>query len=241
MTDTTSTSTQDARIAGAGTISGGQYQDVTIAGAGAIPGDIECRKLKISGTADCRGNVKAERVEVSGAATFGGDLEAAELSAGGTVEVRGNLRGGHTKASGALTVAGSVSVEHLELAGAVTVRGDAQAERFDGRGAFRIDGLLNASQIDVSLWGRSEVREIGGERISIRQGRGWSPFTEKHLYAETIEGDDVRLEDVSAKVVRGGHVEIGPGCRIDLVEFTGDFKQGNGANVGTARKVEAQA
>jgi len=44
---------------------------------------------------------------------------------------------------------------------------------------------------------------------------------------------------VTAKVVRGGHVELGPGCRVDLVEYTGDIKQGNGANVGTARKVEA--
>lgn len=241
MSDTTSTSAQDMNMAGAGNLSGGSYRNVTLAGATTVTGDIECVRLKIGGAVTCRGNVKAERVDVGGAATFQGDVEADEFTSGGTGEIRGDLRGGHAKAAGTLGVGGSVDVEYLELAGWLKVQGGVAAERLDGVGAFRIEGLLNAATVDVRLSGRSEVREIGGERIAVRPGRGWSLFTERHLYAETIEGDDVRLEDVTAKVVRGGHVELGPGCRVDLVEYTGELKQGNGAVVGASRKVDAAA
>ncbi len=80
---------------------------------------------------------------------------------------------------------------------------------------------------------------FGGERVNVREGQGFAFFLDKHLYAETIEADEVRLEETTCKVVRGKTVVIGPGCQIDLVEYVDDFKHAGGA-VGTARKVEGR-
>ena len=232
--------TNDVRIAGVGSSSGGTFRDVTVAGVGTIEGDIECRTFKVGGMADVHGSVKAETINIGGVANFAGDVAAESFKVGGTADVRGKLTGGKVKVGGMITVAGGVDVQRVDLRGAFTIEGDCQAEVFDGRGAFKIHGLLNAGTVDVQLWGRCEVREIGGERINVRQGRGFAFFLEQHLYTDTIEADEVRLEDTTAKVVRGDTVEVGPGCQIELVEYVTDFKQ-TGGTVTTARKVEAGA
>ena len=41
--------------------------------------------------------------------------------------------------------------------------------------------------------------------------------------ATLIEATTIRLEDVCAGVVSGEHVTIGPNCRIDRLDCTGDF------------------
>jgi len=230
----------DMKIAGVGSSSGGTYRDVSVAGVGTIDGDIACRTFKVGGMSDVHGNLTADKVDIGGVANFAGDVAAGEMSVGGTADVRGKLTGGTVKAGGVVTVGGGVDVQRVELRGMFTIEGDCQAEVFDGRGAFKVRGLLNAGTVDVQLWGRCEVREIGGERVNVREGRGFAFFLEQHLYAETIEADEVRLEDTTAKVVRGSLVEVGPGCDIELVEYVTDFKQ-TGGTVGTARKVEAGA
>ena len=47
----------------------------------------------------------------------------------------------------------------------------------------------------------------------------------KELTAEVIEGDKVEIEYTQADVVRGNHIKIGPGCKVDLVEYKGEFGQ----------------
>ncbi|MCL6576409.1 hypothetical protein [Kyrpidia sp.] len=42
---------------------------------------------------------------------------------------------------------------------------------------------------------------------------------------ETIEGDDIYLENTRARVVRGTRVQIGPGCQIGLLEYSEDFSK----------------
>lgn len=230
----------DMRIAGVGSSSGGTYRDVTVAGVGTLDGDIRCRLFKVGGMADVHGSLTAETVDVGGVANFAGDVAADEMDVGGTADIRGRLTGGRVRSGGVITVGGGVDVQRVELRGVFTIEGDCQAEVFDGRGAFKVKGLLNAGTIDVQLWGRCEVREMGGERVNVREGRGFAFFLEQHLYAETIEADEVRLEDTTAKVVRGKLVEVGPGCDIELVEYVTDFKQ-TGGTVATARMVDAGA
>jgi len=40
------------------------------------------------------------------------------------------------------------------------------------------------------------------------------------LQAEQIEATDVSIEWSNVRVVRGNRVRIGPGCRIELLEYT---------------------
>ena len=41
----------------------------------------------------------------------------------------------------------------------------------------------------------------------------------RRLSVVVVEGDEVRLENTDASVVRGRRVSIGPGCRIETVEY----------------------
>jgi hypothetical protein len=57
------------------------------------------------------------------------------------------------------------------------------------------------------------------------------------LAAETIEGDNVYLENATVKVVRGGDVNIGPGCLIGAVEYKKNFHKDGSSTVRESKKV----
>ena len=96
--------------------------------------------------------------------------------------------------------------------------------------------MLNSGKIEVRLLGPCEAMEIGGGQIHIKgilHGIG----AHKYLTVDTVEGDNIRLECTHAKVVRGKRVEIGPGCDIDLVEYTDVFRQSRQAIVKSSQRV----
>lgn len=243
MDDTTARG--DMSIAGAGTIATGRYRKVHVAGSANMTGDIDCVSFKVSGTADGRGKLKAETMTVSGAIRFDGGVDAAEVRISGSASLGGDVRAGRLRVAGSVDVGGDFSGDTVELQGYLRVKGDCAAERFRCQGGFSVDGLLNAGAVDVTLGAPCVAKEIGGEAIVVR----YSPFVLKRLVAllmppqnlrltvETIEGDDVRLEHTSAKVVRGTRVVLGPGCEVEFVEYTEAFEQSPNAKVKTARKV----
>jgi cytoskeletal protein CcmA (bactofilin family) len=245
MNDTTTKG--DIKIAGAGTVATGTYRLVSVSGTATITGDVECETLKVSGSADGRGSLKADKVTVSGTIAYSGGVEAQDMRVSGSANIGESLKGGMLNVSGSARVGGDLVGETVQIHGALTVDGDCEAERFSGEGGFTIGGLLNAGAIDVTLWGPCRVREIGGEAISVRFGRGsfrrlvamFVPEWDTRLTCESIEGDDVRLEHTTARTVRGGSVVLGPNCDIGLVEYTGSYSAAPDAKVKEARKVEA--
>lgn len=237
MTDTNSR--PNGRIAGAGDLTGGVYGDVTIAGAGNVRGDIDAISLRIAGAGDITGNVTAGTLNISGTATVSGNVKAGTMSVSGTGDVRGDVTADIFKVAGSATVTGRVDAQRVEIKGTTKIGGDVSAEVFDAQGVFSVNGLLNAGNVNIRLYGGSDARDIGGERIEVALGKtwGWIPFFgERNLTADSIEGDVVVLEYTRAKVVRGHDVRIGAGCEIDLVEYTGTFA--GAAGVRASRKVE---
>jgi len=218
----------DLKINGQSSAAGGKYNDVIINGEGRIEGDLDCINLKINGKCSMNGNVKADSVNVNGEASIKGDLEAGKAKIQGTADIDGNL-----------------FVDKAETYGIISVDGDCNAEIFKIGGTFAIEGLLNAGELELTLYGSSRAREIGGEKITVKRkgkydllglksmiiGRG------KGLTVETIEGDDIYLEDTKAKVVRGNNIELGPGCEIELLEYKENFKQDEKAEIGTHKKI----
>jgi cytoskeletal protein CcmA (bactofilin family) len=217
----------DLKINGQSSAAGGKYNAVIINGEGRIEGDLDCINLKINGKCSMNGNVKADSVNVNGEASIKGDLEAEKAKIHGTADIDGNL-----------------SVDKAETYGIISVDGDCNAEIFKIGGTFAVEGLLNAGELELTLYGSSRAREIGGEKITVKRkgkydllglksmiiGRG------KGLTVETIEGDDIYLEDTKAKVVRGNNIELGPGCEIELVEYNNGLKKDEKADVATNRK-----
>ncbi len=232
----------DMRIAGEGSVGGGTYGNVTISGAGRVTGDVTCNDFKINGAGSADGNVTAMLIDINGSGSFSGKVEAKQMAVKGDASVAQGLGVGDLKVKGRLT-AGGVAANTVDVRGEIKVGTNLQAESMTGEGAFKVDGMLNAGTLSFALHGQSTAREIGGDRVSITLGRGFvgasilGLFTDKRLTVETIEADEIMLENTTAKVVRGTNVRIGAGSDIELVEYSGTIDRAPDARVGEARQV----
>ncbi len=235
----------DIKTAGGGSFSGGTYGEVTFNGSGTINGDVDSITYKVNGAGTSNGRVKSQRIVVNGTASFNGEVQANEMVVNGDANVRDGAGVGSLVVKGNLSVGGSVAAHEVNLRGFLRAGGDCQAEAFTGEGGFTIAGELNAGNVDVTVQAPSSAREIGGERIVVRQPVGGissftgllTVFSEKRLTAETIEGDVVWLENTTAKVVRGKQVTLGQGCVVDLVEYAESYTPAGVPQVREARQV----
>jgi cytoskeletal protein CcmA (bactofilin family) len=242
MSDQTRT---DMKTAGGGTFTGGTYGDVTFNGSGVINGDVDAITYRVNGAGTSNGRVKAQSITVNGTAGFNGEVQSNDLTVNGDASIRDGAGVGHLVVKGNLSVGGGLASHEVELKGFLRVGGAFDAEQFTGEGGFNVAGMLNADNVDVTVQAPSTAREIGGERVVIRQPTGnIASFTglltiwaEKRLTAESIEADTVWLENTTAKVVRGKSVTLGTGCVIDLVEYSESYTPGPTAQVKEARQV----
>lgn len=194
--------------------------DLNLSGVGTASGGVY-RNVRVEGVGKVHGDIECERLDVSGVANISGMVKAKKMQVSGKSNIRGDI-----------------SSEELRIEGSVKMEGNCEAERFYAAGAFTLDGLLNAGHIEIRLFGPAHVKEIGGEVIQISRENKFSLFSIfKKLTADTIEGDEITLENTKAKVVRGGRVNIGSGCEIDLVEYREDFQLAKDAKVGSHKKL----
>lgn len=238
----------DLKISGVGSASGGIFNNVIIEGKGNISGDLDCADFQTNGVSSINGSIKSITGRINGKSEIKGKLEAKEFKISGSSKIHDNVSVKEIKIEGSASLSGSLSAEEVKIQGGVKVKGDCQAEIFSAKGAFTIGGLLNAGNIEVILYGGSQAREIGGEKINIRKekaNRIISFFESmlafgRGLSTDTIEGDDIYLEYTRAKVVRGNNVSIGPGCVIELVEYRNIFQQVRDATVTEHRKLNPE-
>jgi len=135
-----------------------------------------------------------------------------------------------------LDIDGNVEAACIQNHGMLGVTGEVCSEKFNSSGGFEIGGLLNADRTQIVIYGPCSAKELGGEDIDIRVGSssglrefigsffsGWPLKTS--FTTDIIEGDHIYLENTVAKVVRGHDVEIGRGCKIDVVEYKNTFQK----------------
>ncbi|UUZ84459.1 polymer-forming cytoskeletal protein [Paenibacillus sp. P26] len=199
----------DLVISGSGSASGGDYQDVKISGAGTVYGNLSCGQMKINGQSEVKGSMESKAVEVNGSLKIQGGVQTELIKVNGDVKIGGDLDFRDFKCVGNASVKGRVTGDLIDLEGWLKIQSDCEAESFIAKGAFQIEGLLNAGEIDLVLYGACSAKEIGGEKISVRK-KGLkallNPFLVRftsELTADTIEGDEITLENTKAKVVRG--------------------------------------
>ncbi|VBB05312.1 polymer-forming cytoskeletal [Lucifera butyrica] len=239
----------ELKIAGQGTAAGGIYNNVTINGYGNIQGNLDCIHCKVNGVSQMAGCLKTETLKVNGEGTIKENLSAAEIKVNGSLTVQGHVAASQMHIHGSITAQAAVAAETMVLEGLLRVSGDCTAGTLELKGAFTIDGLLNAGTLEVSLYGSCQAREIGGESITIKKGASFkilqliqsiflpAGFGEGKLMAETVEGNDIYLEQTEANVVRGNNVHIGPGCKIRQVEYKNHFYQTDDASVVSVRQI----
>jgi cytoskeletal protein CcmA (bactofilin family) len=252
-------------FSGSGSING----DITctnIHSSGALhaSGNIKCAgSVDCSGSFKCGGRVQCESLNSSGGITIEKDAECRHLHSSGSTKIGGSLTGGMIETSGSLQIEGSILSGSLDISGSVKVEqnvridtadvrgsfkvgGDCEAERFQSSGKVTVNGLLNAEEILIKL-SRSEslIGEIGGEKIEVRRGLLTGildlPSFTGYLVTNSIEGDEIYLENTKAKIVRGSKVRIGSGCEIDTVEYTDSFDKSGDAVVRELKKVGSES
>ena len=237
----------DLRISGSGSTAGGVFNTVSISGWGEVSGDIECCDFKISGSGRIKGAIKTENGSISGSGRVDGNIDAHDFTVSGSSHIGGNVTGKSFRVSGDTKIDGTLGSDDIKISGSVRIGSDCSAEVFRCSGLFNINGMLNAGIVDAELYHiKSHASDIGGEKITIRQGHGaWlsglfkSLFTGTNIILETgsIEGDEIYLECTKANVVRGNNVTIGNGCDIGLIEYKGEFKHIGDSKITESRKI----
>jgi cytoskeletal protein CcmA (bactofilin family) len=256
----------NVHLAGSGRISGGVYDTVIVAGSGRIEGDVDANLIKAAGMCRIDGDVKTKELKTAGSCRVAGDVQAERMSTAGSCVIEGDVHADEVRIAGTQTVEGTLKSKEITSAGSLKVTEDVEAEKFLSRGGFEIGGLLSAEEIKIELGG-GKVSEIGGTRIEVRQrGRsfwGWRRQPRVHvqigrdledlgeslgyafgwshrwgsLEADTIEGDEIFLENTKARVVRGKKIQIGEGCKIESVEYSESLEVAPGAHVKHQTKV----
>jgi len=236
----------DLKINGSGTAAGGDYGLIRINGSGRVTGDLTCDDFIINGSGEASGRVESQTLKVNGSGRVADDLSSKEVKINGSANLGGEVSCETFSVSGTADVKKGLKAHKVNINGSVKIEGDLSADEFTSNGLFEINGLLNADNIEVRLyWHKSRAREIGGEKISVGLGKGGlgvikTLFTGIHypsLVADSIEGNDISLENTTAKVVRGNNITIGAGCEIGLVEYKGTFHKAGGAKVAEERKI----
>jgi cytoskeletal protein CcmA (bactofilin family) len=239
----------DLKVNGIMTLPGGIFNNVKINGQLALTSDLECSEFYVNGILTVTGNLKAGKGKVNGKACFKGDVEADAFYILGKTDITGNSKINDLKVEGQLESSGNLLANDINIFGEVTVKGDCNAELFKSKGAFSIGGLLNSGTVDVELHGKCSANEIGGEQIKIVKGTDYyfkklvksifNPFNlfDGYLTINTIEGDEIYLENTKAKIVRGDKVKIGPNCEIGIVEFKNKFELNDKSTVTENKKI----
>lgn len=206
----------DLKIYGQGSSGGGKFRDVVIKGSGQITGDLECNKYEVYGTGEMKGNLTSENLVVKGQFKFDGQINTADLKVYGESEFHGDI-----------------FADEVSIQGSLKTNGDLNAEICKIEGGFEIDGLLNVEMFELTMHWPCRVSEIGGTNIKIKKDGKFgfiglknmiNPHSNKRLLeVDTIEADDIYLENTHAKIVRGKKITLGPECQIDKVEYQDSF------------------
>lgn len=225
-------------INGTGTIIDGDYNKISISGMGKLNGKVTANKINISGTGSGDGKIKSNEVIVNGHFKYRGNLEVLDkFVVNGHSRVCEDLKGNKVNISGNLSVSQNINFEEMNISGRLSCKGDCEGTEFNCEGEAKIEGLLTADNIFIRVFRGSNIKEIGGENITIKGeekivslplvGR----FFNNKIVVECIEGDNIYLEETEAKKVNGKNIIIGKGCKIDEVNYSGKLEVKDGGKV----------
>ncbi|AIY83121.1 MAG: hypothetical protein KIB43_04110 [Clostridium baratii] len=221
----------DIKILGDGVIPEGIYNNIRIAGACNIVGKIDANLLKISGSCNSNENIKSEEIKVYGAFSSKGEVFCNNrfIVNGEASILKGDFNG-LVKVRGELNIKEYSSFENIEVYGELKTLGNFEGNSFYGYGRVDIEGLLSADKVEIIIHDNSEIKEIGGENISIKNNTSKKLFgilfnqTKKgYVRCNLIEGDNIYLENTICDIIRGENITIGKGCTIGTIEYSNNL------------------
>jgi cytoskeletal protein CcmA (bactofilin family) len=223
-------------INGSSSTNGGDFDKVSIRGEGTIYGDVNADVVNVYGQGNFRNNVSTKTMGVMGQTDINGSVVADFLKVYGQLDISKASNIKSLKIRGEVKSSQHLKGERIDNKGSLKVNGNVNCDHFFSQGECRIDGLLSAEEINIKLMiATSRITEMGGSKISVNRHNfpyGLSFRAKKaHLVTTIVEADDIYLEYTTAKIVRGNHVKIGPGCDIEMVEYRDSIRVSPGSTV----------
>ena len=238
----------DMKYSGVMRMPGGSYGRASLEGVITIEGDLDCNELKTEGVFTGTGKIQAGFAKFNGVAGVDRQLSGERLDVNGELKVGEGMAVKDVTAEGKMYVRGDVTAEKFDVEGEFKTDGMCNAEELRCKGAIRVGKTLNAGEVNVSMYGPCNARDIECGNITVRKG-GSSPmgllaniflplvYGKAHFTVETIEGDEINVEHTTAKTIRGGKVFIGEGCVVDVVEYRDSFESASSAIIKKSVKV----
>ncbi|WP_170839753.1 polymer-forming cytoskeletal protein [Lihuaxuella thermophila] len=229
------------KITGKGIINGEvKAKQIQVDGAGTFRRDVNAEEMSVNGICSIDGTVQFTRFRVHGSCDVKGSAVLEELTNKGKCLFDGNVKSDKIHSVGKLVVNGELEAEEFTSKGGFEVKGLLNAQLIDIRigwdcYAEEIGGEeIRVKHEPLHLLTKANewvnqlpfVKNSSKDKIWFGIGAGISrdwkwlnSHLSKTLKAKTIEGTTVNLEYTHADVVRGNHVVIGPGCKIEKVEY----------------------
>ena len=215
----------DMNIAGRGNVFPGSYKNIKISGRASALGAFTCDELNVSGKFEGKSGVCNQVIKVSGSAYFESELRTANADISGSLKCDTDVEiTGNTNVLGSLSVA-SLKAKSVTVRGSIKTEKDITADVIDVNGLIYCEGNLSANELKISIEGGAKLN-IGALKCGkIHIAPEYLPknMTHRHeagvITIGDIEGDEIYLENVIAKSVKGKKVTIGEGCEIEKVEI----------------------
>jgi predicted acyltransferase (DUF342 family) len=182
-------------------LAGGVGKEIDVGGKLESKGDLTCDRVDVGGLVDVQGNLLTKETQVGGKIGVSGDLGPVDsLEVGGVVEIGGVLSGIDVEVGGSLKASKALLSGKARIGGLVSTTNGLKAQTIElGRGS-RCRGIL-----------------VGGRVVIERRGHV------EDVYCSVLEADDgTTLGRVYAE-----NVELGDGCVVEKVLYTGALKVGD--------------
>lgn len=227
------------KVSGRAVVAGGQYDEVRGSGSIRFDGALGAQRVHASGSVSGHGSLETDLLETSGSLVVDGDLRVGDMKSSGSVDVSGDIEvRGLGKTSGALRIGGRLTGKNAAGSGGLRIGSEVALDQLSWSGAVHCPGLVSADAVDLQMAGESQIGELAGSSITVRPGVGWRFGRPPRLLVGEVSGDDIRLENTVAQVVRGDRVTIGPRCQIERLEYREQLEVSPEATVGDTVRIE---
>lgn len=235
----------DMRISSSGVISSGDYDDIYVGGSCRAEGFIRCKSFSCSGSFSGKADIECENeFSASGSFSNKGTVKAGYFHCSGSASNSADITADKIKCSGSFAVQGNVKARELKISGSLRAAKDIEAEIAKFGGSVHCDGMINAEELYIDISSSdSKAASIGGSKVEIKSNPSNLLFNrlffKKHgsFTTESIEADEIDIEYTNAKTVCGRCVNIGKGCKIDLVQYSDKIEIAPDAKVGKFEKI----
>lgn len=199
--------------------------DIKISGSGAVPSG-EYGKMRFSGSVRL------------------GDVKCISYSSCGSAKGEGVFCEEGFKASGSVKLTGNVKAQDLKASGSFACK-ELKASTININGCVKIEGVSKADDTRI-YFSKCQIGSIYGGNVKVEKDK-FKKILGKLLFfckfgnatiAQSIDGDTVSVEYITAPLVKGKKVYIQSGCIIDKVIYEDEVAISTRARVGMIQKLE---